>query len=191
MQKPILALILAVSVPWLLPAQQRTGPAEDPGGWNKAKWGMTRDQLVQAFGDQVKEFETLNGKAFGIPSWSISDRAYSVSLVFDKLDRVDEVKISPLGTARRKAVGSKPDFFVVPLQKAAASRTELFTLLRDKYGEPITNSMEHVGGGGIRCWFRWFLPRTEIFLSTLEGPVGADVGIVTLTYRQRRVSNDI
>ena len=53
--------------------------AEDPGGWTKAKWGMTTAELQQAFPQAVVYNKRQSGPALNIPDDEINGQRVHVS----------------------------------------------------------------------------------------------------------------
>lgn len=160
------------------------GAQEDPGGWTKAKWGMTQAQVLQVFpeahlisyswdaprrkGDRRPEDPPR--VFFGLEHLTIgaSPITYIVEFTF-KAGALESVKIENDQRARH-----------------GASSGLLLSGLREKYGEPVTVTTERPFSFVLLCNWEWMLPQTVITLHTNEMPTAE---IDTLTYRHR-VKND-
>jgi len=57
--------------------------ADDPGGWTKAKWGMTEDELKAAF-PQITQVEDDGSSGIGLPHYVIQNHLYAVAFLVDK-----------------------------------------------------------------------------------------------------------
>jgi len=56
-------------------------PTVDPGGWTKAKWEMRKAQLKLAF-PLATDYESEDGKVFGLKDYVISKRHFEVTFAF-------------------------------------------------------------------------------------------------------------
>ena len=57
--------------------------ADDPGGWAKAKWGMTEDDLKAAF-PQIGQVQDEGRDQIGLPRYIIANHLYAVAFFLDK-----------------------------------------------------------------------------------------------------------
>jgi hypothetical protein len=77
--------------------------ADDPGGWSKAKWGMTEAQLSAAFGADFHEVPDLHGATdylgrFRFSLWvdlTVGKIPCRATPHFDKDGHLDSVSITP------------------------------------------------------------------------------------------------
>ena len=89
MRTTFIALLLATFVASGL-AQNS---ADDPGGWTKAKWGMTEDQIKAAFPEAgpVRFFKQMN--RLGLPTYNIDRIRFDVVFGFDDSGTLQEVTL--------------------------------------------------------------------------------------------------
>lgn len=141
------------------------GAAEDPAGWNKARWGMTIEEVKAA----MPEIKPLRGPVagrtvtrreiaeWGIDSVAIGDAAWSVLFLFDPEKHLYKVALRPASS-----VDVSPTLFMA---------TE--GLLRRKYGTAFEKS-DSFEGEHTR-YSLWTLPQTRIALrfSSRARPVPA------------------
>jgi hypothetical protein len=124
----------------------------DIKGWNKAQWGMTKEQLSKAFEGQAvmgeKSF-TGNKKMYGIvkiPDYEIDDILFTVSLLMD----IKDDKLRKIGLSHSD-----------PIESQFTSLKILFT---QKYGIPKIDERTNEGRGDYKLTATWFLPSTKIEL---------------------------
>src|SRR5216683_1237390 len=97
--------VLLICLPLLFAA-----PAvpKEPAGWSKARWGMTEQQILDAFAGEATVLDgptperTFNGVlvTVGIKSLSIGGTAYRVFFLMDpKTKTLHEVNLYPLSKA--------------------------------------------------------------------------------------------
>jgi hypothetical protein len=73
--------------------------ADDPGGWSKAKWGMTDDEILKAFDGQVKRFDKVDAyqKArVGIESLEVAGVKFKVYMSPGPDDKLEHVLFTPI-----------------------------------------------------------------------------------------------
>jgi hypothetical protein len=76
-----LKLITILSIAAVASAQN---PSDDPGGWTKAKWGMTESELKAAF-PQIAQVEDDDGSSgIGLPHYVIENHLYAVAFLISK-----------------------------------------------------------------------------------------------------------
>jgi hypothetical protein len=82
-------------------------PADDPGGWLKAKWGMTQPRISEAFPGQTNMYNDWSRSkpalALGINGTVIASAHYDVRFFFDKDGGLSGVLIAPEGGVIGKA----------------------------------------------------------------------------------------
>jgi hypothetical protein len=72
--------------------------AEDPGGWSKARWGNTDDEIIRAFDGDVIRFDhrdEANHARVGIESMELAGTKFRVYMVPGADDRLNSVLITP------------------------------------------------------------------------------------------------
>ncbi|MDR3566322.1 MAG: hypothetical protein P4N59_33475 [Negativicutes bacterium] len=123
--------------------------ADDPGGWTKAKWGMTEAQLAEAFGPDIVRLDPPDSiaggkiKIFQAVDVQIGGTPFRAKLVPDKDGKLDSVLFS----ARDKKDVNQYTF------------QSLQELLVQKYGRPWKSA------AGQDAEFQWSLGSTVITLS--------------------------
>jgi hypothetical protein len=58
-------------------------PADDPGGWTKAKWGMTEDELNATF-PHIAQMQDDGSGGIGLPRYVIENHLYAVRFLIAK-----------------------------------------------------------------------------------------------------------
>ena len=91
------ALLLCTST---AAAEERAPPQQDrrPQAWQAARWGMTAEQIIQAFpGAQPRQDAASDGYALRafIPSYRIASFDYEVAFHFDGRGRLARIVIGP------------------------------------------------------------------------------------------------
>lgn len=124
----------------------------DPAGWDKARWGMTEDQVVAAFPGQAGR----QGNKIGIPSIKIGGLAWTVEFGFDP----EAKTLASVVLALEKPDATEEDYI----------RTE--NLLVRKYGRSWHRSTPQL------MQSLWALPQTVI---TLERFTPRSIAIRSLT----------
>jgi len=71
--------------------------ADDPGGWTKAKWGMTQEQIKEAF-PETTEIQEMNEMHLGLSMSVINHRKFAVA--FTSITTVDSA--TPTLSIRRR-----------------------------------------------------------------------------------------
>ena len=139
------------------------GAADDPGGWSKARWGMTDAQLSDAFGTDSLHLDghfSVNLTVAKIPCHAMMD--------LDKDGHLTVVGIEPVKTT------DMTDVLYLSLQD----------MLVQKYGRPWKSSEEN----GITN-LQWTFPTTLITLQRMkfdfpEIGMRVEQRIVSLTYKR-------
>jgi hypothetical protein len=134
---------------------------QDPGGWTKAKWGMTASELKQAFPQAVVYNSARSGQTFGIPKDELNGSRVHVSFEVDDEAGLRRVLIEP---DEKSSVD--PSLDVPPTTVARIGQILLLAGLKDKFGEPTEATMEpsfDETGEVTREW-RWRFPATSVVL---------------------------
>ncbi|HTX34337.1 MAG TPA: hypothetical protein VME43_04920 [Bryobacteraceae bacterium] len=120
---------------------------EDPGGWTKAKWGMTDDQVLAAFPGQAARLDPpeLNGARVSIKSIELSGAEFRVYFIPDAAGHLRAVILNAV----------KP---------TGALFQSLENLLVAKYGRPWKT--DEAGDSGVQ----WSFPTTVITLTRVQVP---------------------
>lgn len=140
--------------------------ADDPGGWSKAKWGMTEAQLADAFGPANIVREPLAGGATA-PGVDVEIDGRPFRAVFGLKDgKLSGVSLSPRQDKDRTAF----------------SFQSIVDLLVEKYGRPWKSET----GQMLRTVeYQWTLPTTVISVSFTTAPGLSDTAILNLHYARR------
>ena len=145
---------------------------DDPGGWSKAKWGMTEEEVIKAFDGQVKRIEAAEPgqrPRVGIEALDVAGMKLTVSMGFGADGKLRAVLFEPVNLS-----DASNDMF-----------QRLENLLVEKYGRPWKSS-EGTSTGSTEM--QWSFATTVITLSRdWLGVAGVTprVMVVTLIYRQR------
>jgi hypothetical protein len=134
--------------------------AEDPGGWTKAKWGMTAAQLKQAFPQAVVYNSGRSGQTFDIPEDEINGEKVHVSFEVGA-EGLRRVLIEPDAKSPVDSNLESP-----PPTVARIGQILLLAGLQDQFGEPTASTTEpsfDETGQMIRQW-RWSFPATTVLL---------------------------
>lgn len=184
-----LAPLIAMTAGALCPQTPVPSGADDPGGWTKAKWGMTQSQIIEAFPGQTgflnDPSRPKSTTVLGIKSVSIGPAGvYDIRFFFDKNGGLKEVIIEPEGGVVGKGLGP----FV--------AKTNLLGALTDKYGMPHADTpIDKRGDYGLNSvtyQWSWIFPKTIISLSYIDyGSSGPNemTGITVLGYRLRQTND--
>jgi hypothetical protein len=157
MNRQIALFILAASL-------ATAADKDDPGGWTKAKWGMTGEDIVQAFaGDAARRDppEKVSGIpiAVSVKSVDLAGAKFEALMVPDKDGKLKSVLLQPL--------------------KGEAQNAYLFQRLQDlleqKYGRPWKSEADHDTS------LQWTFPSTVITLNMTSMPA-MNFCIVMLKY---------
>ncbi len=160
--------------------QEKTAPI-DPGGWNKAKWGMNQSQISNVFPEaklyEVPGIERGSKRlVFGMKGFQIDRMKFEVRFYFDSDERLREVGLSPEGGETRiRGVTTL----------ALPARDNLLIALTDKYGKPDAKAPERTGKYSISYEWEWLFPKTAITLRYVDFGEG-EGGILSLGYRLRK-----
>jgi hypothetical protein len=162
MKRLILVLFLILSVSGICVAENTA--TLDPGGYNGAKWGMTREEIKQAI-------PNVGWKDLTIWNADVEHAAYQDTILehiancrfyFNNDKKLNKVVIEVIP----KVIRAHSGFFDASLDEK--DDVDLFNsilkVLRDKYGEP-TDIYRKVSESGIsEC--NWIFPTTQITLNT-------------------------
>jgi len=101
--------------------------ADDPAGWSKSRWGMTDDEILQAFDGQAVRLATpeRNGARVSIPSVELAGTKFHVWFIPDKSGHLCSVVFTSIDP---------------PSDSIAQSIEEL---LAAKYGHPWKTQATH------------------------------------------------
>lgn len=138
--------------------------ADDPGGWSKANWGMTADQILAAFPGEaarMPEPDKYNHAAVSIDSIDVAGTTFRVYFIPDDAGRLAAVNIQP----RDMAGNSESTFQSVE------------NLLVEKYGRPWKSD-------DAETELQWTFPTTTLTLAKTTLP-GSRAVFVSLTYTHR------
>jgi len=149
--------------------------AEDPGGWSKARWGNTDEEIIQAFAGEVVLFDhpdAANHARIGIESMELADTKMRVQMVPGPDNRLQSVLISP----RRLDDGTDMLF------------QSLGELLVQKYGHPWKSEEDN------RTELQWTFKTTIVTLTRIRiaGPPSLrmpGLQVVHLQYKQKLNTN--
>lgn len=138
-------------------AQSGTAPDDVPG-WDAARWGMTRAQLEEAFGDRVNVLSGrwLYGGAYAelsVTEVLVGDLTFAAYLQMDREnDRLRQVLLE------RRRVGATPAIF-----------ERLIDGLEETYGEPSQIcAQDQTGGQPLDYQLIWRFPTTTIHVKFLD-----------------------
>jgi len=139
-------------------------------GWNKSKWGMTEQEIIEAFNGQVQKVELTNTKYnLEIDNFNLVDKQFRVIFVIDENSNL------------LKSVIIKPNSNLDWSQKYTAF-TRLEEDLNKKYGEPFNIKTEIKNGPYAER--EWILPSTVITLKYWSNSK-RNTSSVVLEYRER------
>jgi hypothetical protein len=139
--------------------------ADDPGGWSKARWGMTDDEIVKAFDGQVTRFSAVDPyqhARVGIESLDIAGAKFKVYMSPGPDGKLDHVLFTPISAS----------------DQTDQTFQSVENLLVQKYGRPWKSDEDQTE-------LQWSFPTTTIHLSRMKFP-GSDMRLINLIYRQRR-----
>ena len=143
---------LLLTIPLLLSAQ----PPKDIEGWRDAKWGMTKDQVLQAFPGEAQQeppIKTKRGLIDGdmtIKKFAVNDWQARARFEFHT-GQLDRIVLEPTGAS---SVLSNEWY------KA------MLPLLIERYGQPTVRNEPHVANGSVTESAIWSFPSTTIELVT-------------------------
>jgi len=146
--------------------------ADDPGGWSKAKWGMSEPQLADAFGPGIVRLDPPD-KVSGIPvllavDLDLAGSPFRAKLILDKYGKLSSVLLQPRQT---DACGA---YLFQSLQNS----------LVEKYGRPWKSE------AGMSTDLQWSLATTVIHLSLAqEKQLG--FCLLTLQYKHKPVDDTL
>jgi hypothetical protein len=157
-----LVVVVAALSTVLLHAQ---ATSDDPRGWSKAKWGMTKKQIQTTFPETTlleNDEYGVHTSFLGIRGYLISSEQFTVTFSFSKDGRLEYVLLEP----ENRYVGKDgKEFSGPPTAVAEDTKMTLLKLLTDKYGKPTQLSTEpNERGGGLDRKWQWVFPQTIIEL---------------------------
>lgn len=161
--------------------------SDDPGGWTKAKWGMTYAQLHAALPDAVRWKDPKGLTHIGLRNYVIDDIWFCVEFFYKIGEELNAVVITPERDADANFPNEKRrDIGIAVLMGHAdwVLGTSLFT----KYGKP--DSIYAPSDEDSRV-SKWLFPRTEIRLTYTDDKkyyIGSDS---TLFYLKRVKSDQL
>lgn len=141
--------------------------ADDPGGWTKAKWGMTEPQIADAFGKDAVRLD---------PPEKISDIQVHLAVPVDLAGVQFRALMVP------DAAGKLDSVLIDPVNQSDANDglyQSLQELLVQKYGQPWKAS-EELGISELQ----WTVGTTVITLTRGKLPL-TDQRIVNIHYRKK------
>ncbi len=132
----------------------------DPGGWTKAKWGMTSAQIEEAF-PEAKDIAVAgyHHPLLGLQQYEIGAIKYRVTFEF----ATNDGKPGGLISVALKT----EDTADMPAVYADVGKDLLLRGLRDKYGEP-TSTQDRPDSLGVTHDWKWLLPQTTLDLTYVE-----------------------
>jgi len=160
------------------PAMIAQNKAIDPGGWTKAKWGMTEAQVKTAF-PGAKRIIDYGDPLLGLEHYEIGPIKYRVTFYFDKKGG------GLTGVALEAENGD-----ATPGVYAEAAKGALLSALRDKYGEPTSTQVQPPSPIGVKREWRWLMPQTGITLSYMDAP-DRQYRFALLVYSKRKKQDQL
>jgi hypothetical protein len=171
-----LSLILSLSASSLLAQDSKP---QDPGGWNKAKWGMKKDAIIAEFDGKphMAPNPIGEGEDLTLDEFPIGTMLFNVRFVFEEsVERgLMEVMLSPNGDQR---VFPRPAY------------SNLLSALTEKYGNPTSTREESLSSGGISRQAEWLLTVTRIRIA-LSDYGRSYAGFMVLDYKKRVKTSDV
>jgi hypothetical protein len=158
--------------------------AEDPGGWTKAKWGMTAAELKLAFPQAGMYNSRRSGSAFGIPEDEVNGARVHVSFEVDGEAGLRRVTIEP---DERSAVD--PDLDAPAPTVARIGQILLLAGLKEQYGDPreATTEPSFDETEQVTHEWRWGFAGTSVVLvrESYANPVYQERDRTYLVYEKR------
>jgi len=153
-------------------------PTDDPGGWGRTKWGMTKAEVSESLKGRtaIQSLPVATKEAqMEVPAYEIAKIAYRVSFYFDGSEHLIQVRLTPSEERLRNV-----------------AQGVLLRLLTDKYGAPREDSPKREGGttGGTRYGWHWIFAKTIIDLDFVDYGLGTP-GILFLSYHLREQNSDL
>lgn len=157
--------------------------AEDPGGWTKAKWGMTLAELQQAFPRAVVYNKRQSGPVLNIPDDEIDGQRVHVSFEVGA-EGLRRVLIEP-----DERSPTDPNLDTPPPTVARIGQILLLAGLKDQFGDPaeVTTEPSFDETGQVTRTWRWGFPGTTVFLvrKSHADPAYQDLDRTYLVYEKR------
>jgi hypothetical protein len=149
----------------------------DPVGWDKAKWGMTLDEVRAAYGDRASDSTAVPG-----PNFVYIDR-----LTIKNVTVSDIEMLASIQTKRNSERISSVELGMVadvtgPRREREYAFVTFKSLLIAKYGTADNEDAERQPRAVVKTLL-WSLPSTSITLIWNEG-TDYQFGYVTVRYRQ-------
>lgn len=149
---------LGLTLCFVASAAQSGAVPDDVPGWDAARWGMTRSQLEEVFGDRanVLSGRWLYGGAYAelsVTDILVGDLSFAAYLQMDgESDRLRQVLLE------RRRVGATPAAF-----------EQLLDSLEEIYGEPSqVCAQDQTGGQPLDYQMIWRFPTTTIHVKFLD-----------------------
>lgn len=146
--------------------------ADDPGGWSKAKWGMTEPQLADAFGSAMVRLdppERISGRPIHLAvDLDLAATPFRALLIPDADGHLSSVLLSPRSDKNRSG------YTFAAVQQ----------LLVQKYGRPWKSEAKDTTS------LQWSLPTTVITLTLIEDKQFG-FAILTLQYKRKLADDTI
>lgn len=164
-------------------------PGDDPGGWTKAKWGMTEDQIKAAFPDaaQVRFFRETN--RLGLPAYNIDRIRFEVVFGFDASGALQEVTLFDEFTAEgMRQFTDTQRLSAIPGVATGIENVkgDLLNSLTTKYGKFSDHAITEKG---TQDEWSWLFPSTTVKLQWRHA--GDSIDGVHLFYNARKKSADL
>jgi len=182
---------------WLLAIVAVAGraqtPADDPGGWTKAKWGMTVDQIKAAYPDAA-QVPSLAVTRLRLPAYKINSYRFEVVFWFDASDTLQEVALSDEfsveGMKRLQDNQLTAAQRTYPISGAARGieniKDDLLSSLTAKYGKFSDHAVTEKG---TQDEWLWLFPTTTVKLTWRHA--GDSIDGTHLLYSARKKSADL
>ena len=168
---------------------------QDIDGWNKVKWGMTEEEIMNVYGVQVRKSNTQPGETFysnlELDNLSITNNPFRVTFFMDnKTKKLVFVRLTPnrdkysYGDLQEKLPNINP--LLLELAKTRAIFDDLEKELIGKYGKPdyISDKPSKFMNTQERTWY---FPSTTI---KLEYFWVDQTDMLFLDYIQKSVDDD-
>jgi hypothetical protein len=152
---------------------------QDPGGWSKARWGMTANELRTAFPEAV-----VAGPVLAIPECEIDGERVHITFEVDAQAGLRRIRIEP---DEKSSVD--PTLDVPPPTVARIGEILLLAGLKEQFGEPreATTEPSFDETGQVTHQWRWGFPSTSVVLvwKAYASPDYHDLDRTYLVYEKR------
>jgi hypothetical protein len=152
--------------------------AQDPGGWQKTKWGITEAQLLKMYPAALKidAPATATNYGFTVTDVVIEKMHFDIKFWFDETG-LRLVALTPDGAEK--------------IIRPAVYYGFMFDLLRDKYGKPASQKESQDDGiTGVTKESEWRLNTTVISILYID-PTRFKERTLVVQYRKRYSSDAI